>query len=216
MTTLIDDRSKFLLIGDSITDCGRKDNQYKPYGCGYVSKFRDLVIINEAEKNIEIINTGIGGNTIEDLRSRWDDDLLSYKPDWVSIMIGINDINRFLSNDTELQNPENFEKIYNQIIADTKAALPDCKIVLLAPFYMSRGHSTQNAYRTKLWDLLPTYIGTVKKMSEKYDTMYMDTQELFQYQLKYNHPSVYGVEPVHPNSTGNMLIAQGLYDIIKK
>jgi len=216
MGTMIEDGSKFLMIGDSITDCGRRDGQHKPYGGGYVSMFRDLVIINEPEKNIEIVNKGIGGNTVEDLRSRWDDDLLSHKPDWVSIKIGINDLHRYLGQGHELQSPENFEKIYDEIIAATKNEFPDCKFILISPFYMSRRNSVKDAFRTKVWEILPIYIKIIEKLSDKYGTLFLNTHDLFQKQLKYNHPDLYCGEPVHPNSTGHMLIAQGLYEIIKK
>lgn len=216
MTTMIENGSKFLLIGDSITDCGRRDNQHRPYGCGYVSKFRDLVIINEPEKDIEIINKGIGGNTVEDLRSRWDDDLLSHKPDWISIKIGINDVNRYLANAHELQSPESFERIYNQLLSDTKEALPNCKVILISPFFMSRGNAVKDAYRTKVWNLLPTYIKIIEDLSEKHDALFLNTHELFQEQLKYKHPDVYCGEPVHPNETGHQLIAQGLYKTIER
>ncbi len=216
MKTIIEGESKFLLIGDSITDCGRRDSQHKPYGCGYVSMFRNLLIINEPDKSFKIINKGIGGNTVEDLRSRWDDDVLSHKPDWVSIKIGINDLNRYLSNGHELQSPENFEKIYDQIISDTQEALPECKIILITPFYMSRGNTVKDAYRTKVWNILPIYIKIVEKLSEKYDTIILNTHDLFQKQLKYNHPGLYCEEPVHPNETGHTLIAHGLYEIVKK
>jgi lysophospholipase L1-like esterase len=216
MGTIIEDGSKLVMIGDSITDCGRRGEQHKPYGCGYVSMFRDLVIINEPEKSIEIINKGIGGNTVEDLRSRWDDDLLSHQPDWVTIKIGINDLHRYLSNGDELQSSENFEKIYDEIIAATKSEFPECKLVLISPFYMSRRNSVKDAYRTKVWELLPTYISIVEKLSQKHETLFLNTHDLFQEQLKYNHPDLYCGEPVHPNQTGHMLIAQGLYDTIKR
>lgn len=211
MATIIEDGSKFLMIGDSITDCGRRDPQFKPYGAGYVNIFRDLVIVNEPEKSIEIINKGIGGNTVEDLRSRWDDDVLSHKPDWLTIKVGINDINRYLSSEAELQSPAKFEEIYDEIIAVTRTELPNCNIMLISPFYMSRRNAVANAYRTKLWKLLPTYIDIVQQLSRKYDTMFLNVHELFQKQLVHKHPDVFCQEPVHPNSTGHLLIARAIY-----
>lgn len=35
---------------------------------------------------------GIGGNTILDLAVRWERDVLDRRPDWLSVIIGINDV----------------------------------------------------------------------------------------------------------------------------
>ena len=35
---------------------------------------------------------GLSGNTIRDLSDRWDSKYYELKPDWLSIMIGINDV----------------------------------------------------------------------------------------------------------------------------
>ena len=82
MPTPLKDGQTFLFIGDSITDCGRRGPN-APLGDGYVKFFHDLLLIREPDKSVRIINTGIGGNTVEDLRSRWVDDALSYNPDWL-------------------------------------------------------------------------------------------------------------------------------------
>jgi len=81
---------------------------------------------------------------------------------------------------------------------------------------MSRGNTVKDAYRTKVWNILPIYIKIVEKLSEKYDTMILKIHDLFQKQLKYNHPYLYCEEPVYPNETDHTLIAHGLYEIIKK
>ena len=42
------------------------------------------------EKKVKFINRGISGNRAADLEQRWKPDCLDLKPDWVSILIGIN------------------------------------------------------------------------------------------------------------------------------
>ncbi|MCG6198000.1 GDSL family lipase, partial [Anoxybacillus sp. LAT_38] len=44
------------------------------------------------ELGIRVVNKGISGNTVRDLKARWKEDVIAQKPDWVSIMIGINDV----------------------------------------------------------------------------------------------------------------------------
>ena len=79
-----------LFIGDSITDCGRRA-QHAPLGNGYVALVADMLKLHSPGSALRIINRGIAGNTIEDLRSRWSDHVLCEAPDWLVIKIGIND-----------------------------------------------------------------------------------------------------------------------------
>ena len=44
------------------------------------------------ERMIRVINMGVSGNTTRDLKARWQTDVLDLKPDWLSIMIGANDV----------------------------------------------------------------------------------------------------------------------------
>ena len=82
---------RIVFIGDSITDCGRRD-VFAPYGNGYVSLVRAFVTARYPERRLRWENRGIGGNTTRDLLARWDDDAIALRPDWLSVKIGINDV----------------------------------------------------------------------------------------------------------------------------
>ena len=126
MPTQLQDKQTFLFIGDSITDCDHRDAAYAPLGRGYVHLFSDLLTIRERSKTVSIINRGIGGNTVEDLRSRWSDDVFSFKPDWLSIKIGINDLNSNLCGKDKLWlNPAMYESIYRQILTPDETGTPE-------------------------------------------------------------------------------------------
>jgi lysophospholipase L1-like esterase len=92
----VENGQTILFIGDSITDCGRRGDA-APLGSGYVRFFSELVMAYYPERDIRYINTGIGGNRITNLKARWEEDALAYKPDWLSIKIGINDLHSHLS-----------------------------------------------------------------------------------------------------------------------
>ena len=216
----IENDQKILFTGDSITDCGCRDPQWRPLGNGYVNIFNDFVKVREPTKQIEVINTGIGGHTNADLRDRWMDDVLAYAPDWLSIKIGINDCNRYLgdANGSPSQSPEGFEAIYDQLLKLTKAELPDIRLLLIDPFYCSldNGGKETNSHRARMYDALPGYIAAVDRMGEKYGALRVKTHDLFQAQFKHQAPSVYfPFEPVHPNATGHMLIAEAVWDALQ-
>ena len=215
MGTRIKDGAKIVFIGDSITDCGRREPQFGGLGNhGYVRVFSEMMITREPEKNVEILNRGIGGNNIADLRSRWNEDVLMQNPDVLSIKIGINDLHQFKT-DPQLNAhlaPEEFKKIFSQLLKITEEKLPYCDILLITPFYISKD-TVDGSDRADVLSRLPAYIAAVKELGDEYGTAVLDTQELFMNQLRYQHPDVYCQEPVHPNSAGHMLIAEAVYSI---
>ena len=79
---------KVLFIGDSITDCGRRD-AHAPLGHGYVRKITELITAKYPERQITYVNKGIGGDIVEGLESRWDIDVIDEKPEWLSVKIGL-------------------------------------------------------------------------------------------------------------------------------
>jgi len=87
---------KLLFIGDSITDCDRSrpdgEGLFDATGRGYVTIVNALLTSTYPELGIRVVNKGISGNTVRDLKARWETDVIDQKPDWLSIMIGINDV----------------------------------------------------------------------------------------------------------------------------
>jgi hypothetical protein len=212
MNTLIQDQETILFIGDSITDCGRREDQYKPLGCGFVSLFNDLLLTRDSEKKITVLNRGIGGNTVEDLRSRWSDDVLAFRPDWLVVKIGINDLNQYLCKQGPIPlPPETYEEIYDQLLALTRETLPKCRLLLIDPFYGSTD-TTPGSYRAKVAALLPQYLAAVSRLAGKHGARHLKMQEIFMAKLNLQAPEIYCPnEPVHPLSTGHCLIAESVY-----
>ena len=210
MPTLLKNNDIILFIGDSITDCGRLLGN-PSLGNGYVKMFADIVTVREPEKQIRIINRGISGNTVEDLRNRWHEDVLLKAPDWLSIKIGINDIHRHLfETGFEFLTLARFEQVYDHLLQVTTQKLPQCRLLLIEPFFMSTDNAN-DTYRAKVLKNIPEYIAVVQKLSQKFGTRLVKTHDLFHQQFKHQHPDIYGDEPVHPNSAGHFLIAEAVY-----
>lgn len=214
MTLKIKDGQTILFIGDSITDCGRRAAE-RPLGNGYVKLFYDMITIREPEKKINIINKGIGGDTVTGLQTRWTDDVLVHKPEWLSIKIGINDLHRTLRQGSDAIPPEMFRKSYNYILSRTKSALPKCEILLIEPFYISIENKNES-FRKSVLDLLPEYIDIVREMSKKYKTRLVKTHEMFQKLLKHHDADTFCPEPVHPHLIGHLAIAETVYTTLSK
>src|SRR5690625_8047432 len=88
---------KILLIGDSITEDGRFDDP-KDIGVGYVRLIHDYINENLSDLQVDVVNRGVGGDRVTNLADRWETDVISEDPDWVSVSIGINDVWRQLDN----------------------------------------------------------------------------------------------------------------------
>ena len=79
--------SKFVFIGDSITDAGRDSSgEATPWGAagtgrGYVSLIEAWFGATRPAARIRIINRGTSGDTLRDLAARWTGEVLDLKPD---------------------------------------------------------------------------------------------------------------------------------------
>jgi len=205
----VGDGQKLLFIGDSITDCGRRGPD-APLGSGYVRMTCEQIIARWPERAITFINKGIGGNKVTDLQARWHDDVLANEPDRLTIMIGINDLHSHLRGGPDGVSPELFAEQYERLLGRTAAALA-CPMILLTPFYISRD-TGPDSFRGRVLEIMPRYLETVERLSARYGTRLVRLHEIFQHQLRYRDADTFCPEPVHPNHTGHMIIAQALLE----
>ena len=203
------DGQKVLFIGDSITDCGRRA-EHAPFGQGYVRQVIDLITARYPERRITFLNEGISGNTVEDLKHRWHDDVLRHRPDWLSVKIGINDLHRTLRGTPEAVPPEQFETTYRRILQRAKERI-GARLVLVDPFYISTDTGGQS-FRSEVLELLPRYLSAIHRLAREFDALHVRTHEAFQRQLEHHPPDRFCPEPVHPNASGHLIIA---HEILK-
>ncbi len=201
---VIQDGQTVVFIGDSITDCGRQA-EAAPLGAGYVSMAVALMTVRYPQRKIRFINEGIGGDTSVGLRDRWDDDVISQNPDWVSIMVGINDLHLMLRGAPEPVPPDLYRQAYTQCLRMT-VEKTSAKLILMDPFYMSRA-TDPHSWRTTVLKVLPEYIDIVSELAEKFDAIHVRLHEMFQEVLEYRPTDFVCPEPVHPNPTGHLMIA---------
>jgi len=205
MSFVIPPGSTVLLTGDSITDSDRR-GAGAPLGNGYVSMIADLVLAKYPNQNLRFINTGIAGNNIRDLFDRWTDDVIRHQPDWLSIMIGINDLNAWLSNTAGRSvNPEEYANLYLQNLERIKKET-SAKIILLDSFYISTDYAS-GSYRNRVLQHLPAYLATVEKLATQFGTYHVQYHTMFQQLLTQHSPDRFCPEPVHPNKSGHLLMA---------
>jgi lysophospholipase L1-like esterase len=199
--------SKLVFVGDSITDCGRSRPVGEAGGAnlgnGYVALVNALLNNFHPGHGIRVVNMGVGGDTVRELKSRWQRDVLDLKPDWLSIMIGINDVWR------RFDTPLNWEwqiplEEYTQTLDElVQATLPHVKgLVLMSPFFVEPN-------RADVMRALTDRFGeAMRGLAGKTRAYYADTQAAFDAMLRDTHPMGVAVDRVHPTLTGHLLLAR--------
>lgn len=197
---------KIVFFGDSITDMGR--NRECPsgdcwsYGIGYPHVIASK--LSERDPLLyQVINRGISGDRIVDLYARIKLDVWNLQPDVLSILIGINDVWHETINKNGVDIVR-FEKFYRMIIEETKAILPNTKIMLCEPFVL-KGYATEEKFETL--NEIRNYAKVIKALAEEYNVAFVPLQDkLDEKSAKYNG-EIYLFDGVHPNIAGATLIA---------
>jgi len=198
--------NRILFQGDSITDGGRGRNNDLNHILGHSYAFLVAAKYGAAypERKLEFFNRGVSGNKIPDLLNRWDKDTIELKPTVVSILIGVNDIWHPLNADQEVS-VEKYEAGYDKLLAQTKTALPNARIILLEPF-ITPGRAT-----SLKWDVwqghLKKFQTVVAKLGKKYDAPVVRLQTVFDQACKQAPAEYWVFDGVHPTYAGNQLIA---------
>jgi lysophospholipase L1-like esterase len=204
---IIQPDSKLVMIGDSITDCERArpvgEGLFEALGKGYVSLVDGLLQARYPAHHIRVVNMGTSGNTVRDLKARWQTDVIDLKPDWLSVMIGINDVWRQFDSPLQREQqvlPDEYESTLDALLGGTAPLLKG--LVLITPYFIEPNRS--DAMRSRM----DAYGAIVRRMADKYQAYCVDTQAAFDEALKYLHPMWLAWDRVHPNHIGHMILAR--------
>lgn len=189
-----------LFQGDSITDCGRDRANPDDLGRGYAYMAASTFQAKYPELGVTFYNRGISGDRAADLVSRWEEDCVALQPDWVSILIGINDTWRWFDADSKTTTEE-YEDHYRTILEDvrmkTKAGLILCEPFVL-PHPIDRA-----AWRV---DLDPK-IQVVRSLAREYGAIYIPFDGLFAQATTKQELAYWAKDGVHPTPAGHGLMA---------
>jgi lysophospholipase L1-like esterase len=204
-------KSRLVMIGDSITDADRKrpwgEGLFEPFGKGYVNLVNGLLTANYPAHQVRVTNVGCSGHTVLDLKARWQTDVLDLKPDWLSIMIGINDVWRQF--DSPLQPEIHVDlDLYESTLDDlVRQTLPQLKgLVLMTPFMIE-----PNA-REPMRARMDQYGAVVKKLARRHGAILVDTQAAFNTAMKHIHPMTLAWDRIHPGTPGHMILAKAFLE----
>jgi lysophospholipase L1-like esterase len=193
-----------LFQGDSITDAlrSRENDEYK--GSGYAALVSGkLGFDNPGE--YQFLNRGISGNRVVDLYARIKADILNLKPDYLSILIGVNDVWHEFSSQNGVDT-EKYAKVYGLLIEEILEGLPDIKILILEPFAL-KGTSTEAVWG-KFYPQVRERAAKSKLIAEKFGLAFIPLQEKFDAACKLAPESYWIYDGVHPTVSGHELITR--------
>lgn len=188
MKARIKDYDVILFLGDSITAYDRV-NRPLPY---QMTGYPQFVFEKLCDKysGLTAYNRATGGETtavmIEKMRAYLDE----IKPTFVSVMIGINDIWRFMDSQQPFSE-ESFEKKYETIIK-TIAEYTN-RILILEPFLVDDKDEAKREFR----QYLNVEFKVIRKIAKKYHTFFVSLDGVFASKCIEEDMDKYSLDGVH-------------------
>lgn len=207
--------SRVVMIGDSITDCGRvrdaADDSPEALGNGYVAIASALIAVEGAARKITVLNRGISGDTVRDLEARWDRDVLALRPDWLTVMIGVNDVWRAFDERASMRalavSAPEYERVYDALLVRARPHLRG--LVLLSPFLVQPDRTDH--MRTHV----DAFSAIVKRLAARHGAFFVDTQAAFDWMLFHMPVAQLAPDTVHPTLLGHTVIANALLTALR-
>lgn len=201
---------RIVFAGDSVTDMGSTnpvgEGLFDNVGRSYVRVVENMLVSWYPELNIRVTNSGISGNTSRDLLERFDRDVVSLNPDWVSICIGINDVWRQFDcpamPDTHVL-PDEYKANMEKMILSVKDKVKG--IFILTPYYMEPNREDKMRAR------MDEYVAICKELADKYNCIFVDFQKMYEDFCKIRHSSCIAWDRIHPNQMGATLMAKEFF-----
>ncbi|MDF2485032.1 MAG: family lipase [Herbinix sp.] len=203
MKSTFQDGQVVLFQGDSITDCSRDRSDITSLGKGYGSIVAKLYQTLFPEVKVSFVNKGVSGNRAKDLLERYEEDFKAIQPDYLSLLIGINDTwRRYDNNDPT--DAEEFEKNCRRLLTQVKQDLPKCKLIMIEPFLLN-SLPDRASWRE---DLDPK-IHVIRKLAKEFADYYIPMDGIFaKYEAEEYTCTQLAEDGVHPSPIGHRIIAE--------
>lgn len=197
-----------LFQGDSITDARRDKNRKgandpQALGFGYPQHAAGGLLDTHRTLDLKILNRGISGNKVPDLKARWQADALELKPAVLSILIGVNDIWHKLNGRYE-GTAEIYRDGFRALLEETKKSLPEVQLVICEPFVLRCG-----AVNASWFPDFDKRRGYAQQVAEETGATWVPFQTMFDYAVSLgSKPEYWAADGVHPTIAGHALMAK--------
>ena len=196
-----------IFLGDSITDAGRKSSPNQ-LGYGYVNILSES--IKGSEGKWSIVNRGVDGYITERVARCLHHDCISLRPDYVSILVGINDIGMIACSKSSWQDKlyllEDSIRSYHEMLFDLSRET-SAKVITLEPFVFPKDDKYQDwiPWQKKMSK-------NIHKLAKNYGAHFIPTQEPLNRKIEELGYEAVTTDGIHLTPLGHQLLA----DILKE
>ena len=193
---------KILFQGDSITDGNRYKDEASRWDLNHQIGHSWAYMVTgkltgEYPRRFECVNRAISGNTVRDLRDRWQKDALDLAPDTLAVLVGVNDCSAIAAG---RMTEEEYGAVYRELLADVRGVSPGARFLLLEPF-----HLLEDGDRVRIMETLR---GTVRQIAEESGAVFVPLQEEFRKRAEADGAAYWLWDGVHPTEAGHWVIAR--------
>ena len=187
-----------VMVGDSITDSDRPRHA-EGLGDGWVSLA--AAALRERGDDAVVLNRGVSGDRVQDLRARWRTDVIDLHPAVLTVLVGVNEAWRRYE-DGDAVSPEAFEADYRAILGE---AVEDSspRLILMEPF-LTAADGSRAHWRE---DLDPKR-AVVARLAAELDATFVPLQSILDEAARVHGPAALAPDSVHPSSLGAQVLAR--------
>lgn len=191
-----------VFLGDSITDAGRKESPNQ-LGYGYVNIFSEQ--LNKQDQQLNIINKGVDGQFTEQIAQSLHPECIFLHPDYVSILVGINDIGLLVASDVSEQEKlymlEDSIRAYHEMLFDLSRETT-AKIITLEPFIFPKDGAFEEwiPWQKKMSK-------NIRKLARNYGASFVPLQEPLEQKIEELGYNAITTDGMHLTSTGHEILA---------
>jgi lysophospholipase L1-like esterase len=174
-----------------------------------MSLVRAFVTARHPELGLTWFNTGVSGDTVRDLDRRWQEDVIALRPDWLSVMIGINDIWRaFEGRDGEAVSIDEYSETLRRLVKRA-ADETGCKLILADPYFIEADQAEPQLVETR------RYCEVVARLAKEFGALHVQSQLAFDRALATTSSQDWAHDRIHPNLPGHAVLAQAFLDVLE-
>lgn len=207
---IIKNTSKVVFLGDSITDTAFNLRFH------YSLKGRNIYALQlkkrfkKYSRSIDVKIKGTASDRTYHVYDRLTKDCISYKPDVIIMLIGVNDAWERYVPENYPPNPRRSEPHMREICRRISEELPGAQVLYLRPF-MTDAVEEKLPFHYKL----DQYSEIFADIANEYGFMTLDLQQVFyQAQKEYSARDL-AIDGIHPTSLGHRVIADAVEKLIE-
>lgn len=197
-----------LFIGDSITDCGRREDP-AGLGDGYVR-----MIVEHLERTAPrtgaaapvVVNRGVSGDRVRDILARFDADCLDLGPSVVTIFAGVNDTWRRYDRGDPTSD-DDMARDYGALLERLAEKRPETDVLVVIPFVLD-----VTPERARFHEDLDPKVARIRELARMHGAQVVDAEAVMAHGALAHGPAALAPDGIHPSAEGHRLLADAWLD----